>query len=556
MCVVSCPYPESELPPTQNYVRPQDPHEDAPNWDLFGVTIDSQATVNARKVYTWLQLLPLRNENKYISGQHIGDQCTQRDFDNNMLALFEDTGKWPAMIGVDYFRGVSYDGEHATDSMGKTDTLIEYWADGGLTTVSAHIINPWTGGGSREKTYTGGGYADAYTQGTTAHTNLQADFDLLADHFLRLQDEGVVVLFRPFHEMNGPWFWWYTTNANQFIQLWRYWQRYLIEERGVHNLLYVFSPNASGFSIGAPHNYYPGDDYVDIIALDLYRDDLLNAPVSDYTDFIDNGKALGKPFGFGELGRNFNNLSNSETWDQLGMIEVMDENFPQTVFWQSWASWENANMAIVDLPHAYELMVEEPTVLTRDELIDLPVFRAAAEAYTRYYHPETAPIHSNLQALVPTSEHTSQRWAYTFATPSSDWNNANFNDDTWKGGMAPFGSPWVNVPLLTRFGLRFAGDSTDGHPTEIYLRKKFMYNQSHARTVKLRTFLLGNDTTFYINGVEILDVSFNHETQNYVEVDIPLDAGVLHAGTNVFAVHSVGNLSWGSTIIDAGIYLY
>jgi len=552
--MVSCPFLDTEEIPPSEYIRPLDPDENAPNPDIFGITIDPNATINTRKLYTWMQQLSSRTTDKIISGQHIGDKFPERDFDVTVLALFEETGKWPAMIGLDYFRGVSFDGEKITDSEKKTDIIIDYWAQGGLITVNIHLINPWTGGNSNDKSFNGGMYSDAYTPGTLAYKNLKEDFDHLADHLLKIQDEGVSILYRPFHEVNGDWFWWHHSDPEQFIQLWRYWKDYLMEERGVHNLLYVFSPNA-GIWDRPPHMYYPGDEYVDIISLDAYKDNLMDLSVRDYTDFIRLKKGIGKPFGFMELGRNFNNHMHSETWDQLNMIEALKYKFTNAVFWQSGGSWECSgipvNMAIVDLPHAYELMVEEPLVLTRDELTDLTVFREAALAYSTYYCQKISPVDTDLEPLIPSSNVKSQRWAYSFRRPPADWVNTSFDDSTWKKGMAPFGSPWIKpLPVLPRYQFKF-----DDIKKQLYLRKKFEFTETLPKQLIIRTFILGGKVEFYLNGIKIADLERNHETYAYTDIVLKANAlDALQKGTNVLAIQCIGNLSWGDFFIDVGLY--
>ncbi len=555
LSAISCPNPEIGIPYPTGYVRPIDADESVVDQDVFGITIDDEATPNTRKLYTWLQQLSLKSTGRIVSGQHIGCGYADREFDNNLRALFEETGKWPAMMGVDYFRAQEVDGQRMQDSQGKTDTIISYWAEGGLATVTAHLINPWTGGITNDKSYGNGTYADAYTRGTLAYNTLKADFDLMADEFLRLQAEGVTVLFRPFHEMNGPWFWWYTTEPADFIRLWRYWQSYLMNEREVHNLLYVFSPNASGGPTLDPVLYYPGDDYIDILAMDTYRDNLLYAPRTDYTDFIDSGNAIGKPFGFGELGRDFNNISNSETWNQMNMIDAMREVFPEAVFWQSWSSWENANMAIADLPGTHEL-VDDPLVLTREELSDLEVFRAAAKAYTEYHYPEKPPIYPDAEPLIPTGELQSQQWAYTFTAPAADWTHLDYHHDSWKKGMSPFGSPWVEAsPVMPRLAFRFSGIDNPGGIKEIFLRKEFNFSETMPDKLFIRTFMLGAVVRVYLNGILIAEEERNHETMSYLEIPLGKNSlGALRSGKNVVAIHCIGNLTWGDVVLDFGLY--
>ena len=83
--------------------------------------------------------------------------------------------------------------------------------------------------------------------------------------------EAVPVIFRPFHEQHGGWFWWGSKvcTEKEFKQLWRFTVDYLRNEKKVHNMILCYSPN----SFNKPKEYmrtYPGDDYVDIFGLDDY----------------------------------------------------------------------------------------------------------------------------------------------------------------------------------------------------------------------------------------------------------------------------------------------
>lgn len=543
---LSCPPSQAPASPSE-YSSPDDPADLDPDPDRFGVTIDPKATANARKLYAWLQSLPGRTENRVVSCQHIGDDLAIRGYDLYMRALAIDTGMLPAMVGFDYFKGVSFSGAKTADTAGKTDIAIRHWAEGGLVTVSIHLINPWTGGDSRDASNGAGTYEDAYTPGTSAYGNLKADFDLLADEFLKLQGEKVAVLFRPFHEMNGVWFWWHNESPDKFKALWRCWQDYLMSERGVHNLIYVFSPNAAtpyaptpGIR-NYPRNYYPGDDRVDVIALDAYHADLRQVPAQNYTE-LKAAASAGKPFGLGEFGQDFNYPYTDPEWDQRNMLAAIESNFPDAVFWQSWASWSlpetPVNMAIVDLPYARELM-EDPFTIDASE-VDCALFRDAARAYVGFFL-ETPEAESPARALIATSERESQRWEYSF------------DGVEYGKSMAPFGSPWITtVPVPPRFCFKF-----EGARDRLWLRKEFLYDGSPATDLILRVYQLGNDATFSLNGTVIHERGRTHETEpGYTDISLgAAGLSALRAGANTLEIHCRQNLPWGDVQIDVGIGL-
>ena len=95
--------------------------------------------------------------------------------------------------------------------------------------------------------------------------------DIIADYAKGLGE--IPVLFRPFHENNGGWFWWgsSSTSKETYKAMYRYMKDYL-NAAGVHNLIYVYSPNGPIESETEYNERYPGDDYVDILAFDYYDD--------------------------------------------------------------------------------------------------------------------------------------------------------------------------------------------------------------------------------------------------------------------------------------------
>ncbi|MEL6562011.1 MAG: glycosyl hydrolase [Bacteroidota bacterium] len=88
------------------------------------------------------------------------------------------------------------------------------------------------------------------------------------------EGEAIPIIFRPFHEFDGDWFWWGKSNCtpDQYIELWRFTVHYLSYELGVNNLLFAYSPDNKFSSESEYLERYPGDDYVDILAMDNYED--------------------------------------------------------------------------------------------------------------------------------------------------------------------------------------------------------------------------------------------------------------------------------------------
>ncbi|MFG3280426.1 glycoside hydrolase family 26 protein [Streptomyces sp. NPDC048111] len=107
---------------------------------------------------------------------------------------------------------------------------------------------------------------------TPEYQALLADLDLLAATLSYFALYDIPVLLRPYHEMNGGWFWWGGKTPASYQKLWRITYDHLVQTRGLHNLIFVWCPNAWQPQGGdVPWDYYPGADRVDIVAVDDYN---------------------------------------------------------------------------------------------------------------------------------------------------------------------------------------------------------------------------------------------------------------------------------------------
>ena len=99
-----------------------------------------------------------------------------------------------------------------------------------------------------------------------------AYLDMIVSFLLELDKSGIPVIFRPWHENNGEWFWWgVDIDGEQYKKIYQYTACYL-KSKGVHNLLYVYSPNGPFKSEEEYMDRYPGDEFIDIMAFDYYDD--------------------------------------------------------------------------------------------------------------------------------------------------------------------------------------------------------------------------------------------------------------------------------------------
>ncbi|MEZ5041686.1 MAG: glycosyl hydrolase [Saprospiraceae bacterium] len=155
--------------------------------------------------------------------------------------------------------------------------IIDAFERGGINTISSHTHNPYTGKNYNDVTPT----ISHIMPGGSHHNNFIEKLDLIADFIEDLKSKNGVpipIIFRPYHEHNGDWFWWGKGPATEeeYIQLWRFTVDYFRNERKIHHLLYAYSPARSRMTYpltASEYLYgYPGDDYVDVFGLDNYFD--------------------------------------------------------------------------------------------------------------------------------------------------------------------------------------------------------------------------------------------------------------------------------------------
>ena len=308
-----------------------------------------KANAQARAILDYLHGLSARTDKRILSGQfsNFGNGANLRI----MEQIHERTGHWPALIGVDY----ADFGRGSLTYEVPNRVAIEYWKQGGLVSVMAHMYNPANpkGGGLRDQ---GVNLDDVLKPDSETHTRWMQQLDLMAAGLKELQDAGVVVLWRPFHEMNGGWFWWGAKDPDAFIGVWRHMFDYFTQAKGLNNLLWVYGPNHGQNTA----KYYAGDRYVDIVGLDAYTDFIDPEHIKGYAEVA----ALPKPLGFTEFGP-YGSRNPPGDYDYLRFIEGIHKNFSRTCFFMCW----NAKWSLASNLNTKELL-SHPLVANRE---DLPV---------------------------------------------------------------------------------------------------------------------------------------------------------------------------------------
>jgi mannan endo-1,4-beta-mannosidase len=139
--------------------------------------------------------------------------------------------------------------------------------------------------------------------------------------------ESVPVIFRPYHEFDGNWFWWGAGHCTkeEFVSLWRFTVSYLRDSIHVHNVLYAFSPDNQFNSESEFLSRYPGDEWVDMVGMDDYgdmgRDGYSLERASRKLKIIsDYAKKTGKLAAFTETG--LESIPNATWWTEV-LLKVM-----------------------------------------------------------------------------------------------------------------------------------------------------------------------------------------------------------------------------------------
>jgi mannan endo-1,4-beta-mannosidase len=181
---------------------------------------------------------------------------------------------YPAVYGWE-LGNIEHGLPHNLDSV-PFDKMRQYiregYERGGVITISWHSDNPLTGGSAWDTTHGG---VRAVLPGGEKHGLYKVWLDRAVAFLHSLKGkrgEPIPVLFRPYHELTGNWFWWCrnTCTEEEFRQLWKFTFDYLKNEKQLHHLLYMY--NTSDFNNKQDFlQRYPGDDMADFVSVDIYQ---------------------------------------------------------------------------------------------------------------------------------------------------------------------------------------------------------------------------------------------------------------------------------------------
>ncbi len=280
--------------------------------------------------------------------------------------LKTNTGKQPALVGIDFmFSGQGYswynDNEPIIDAR-------NYYNKNGIPAMCWHWHDP---SGKTEAFYTSDTDFDVSRISDTTSAEYKAivkDIDYIAGMLQKLQDDDIPVLWRPLHEASGGWFWWGAKGAEPCKKLYRLMYDRMVNYHGLRNLIWVWTTQQNDY------DWYPGDEVVDIIGRDIYKD-------GDHSSQILEFNMLNNDYGGKKL----------ITLSECGSFPDADNLVEDEAPWSYYMPWygdfvRDSKYNSLDL---WKKMFSHDYVLTLDEMPDLKNYTTPpASSWRSKLYPE------------------------------------------------------------------------------------------------------------------------------------------------------------------------
>ncbi len=313
--------------------------------------INPNATKEARSLLKFLYGL----HGKYtLSGMHNGN-CKVESLIAENEGMKAMVGKYPVVWGSDFsgaFKNLNFDS--ARQNM--IDVAKKMHKNGHIITLMWHSCRPglgdlcnkediWVWDSCLSKSE----WDSLTTDGTGLNNKWKSHVDIVASYLKQLREANIPVLWRPYHEMNGVWFWWCRQPGEDgFAKLWKMMYHYFTDHHKLNNLIWVWNANAPRDipkdEAYAYKDYFPGVEYVDVLAADVYKNDWKQ---SHHDELVELGK--GKIIALGEVGH-------------LPKPEILAEQ-PQWVWFMEWNTYLKKNP-----PELLKALYDDPRIITLDEV--------------------------------------------------------------------------------------------------------------------------------------------------------------------------------------------
>lgn len=282
-------------------------------------TVNPNASERAQKLLNYLSETAGK---AIITGQH-----TQTNPMEEIAYIREKTGKVPLLRGFEmlaYSPNINY--AEATEpcltevyeNRGTMESALN-WAKetDGIVTLTFHWFSPL--GGHDKSFYAKNTDFDAkqiLVEGTPERAAFYQDLDVIAAELQKFRDADIPILWRPFHEADGEWFWWGAKGAVVAMKLYRLMFDYFVNAKELDNLLWVWNcPIAEA---------YPGDDFVDIISVDIYLQKYEKTDYSEQYEQLVQATSRNKTAALGEVG-------------YLPDIELLSQSHTPWAYFMTWS---------------------------------------------------------------------------------------------------------------------------------------------------------------------------------------------------------------------------
>ena len=302
--------------------------------------VDSKPSKEGKKLHK--KLFYISKEGFAIGHQDAtsyGIGWKEADFPNNIKSDVNDIiGDFPAVYGFDIGR-IEHNHDKNLDGVPfetMRKLMISAHEKGGVITVSWHADNPASGGDSWDKTP-----AVKDVIGNGQHKEkylLWLDRVAVFLNSIKYKGKAIPIIFRPYHEMNGAWFWWGDPNctASEYVQLWKETVDYLKDKHKLHNLVYAYSPNKLN-----PNDdymkYYPGDNYVDFLGIDIYdfknSEEYMKSVVNDLNIVKNIATEKNKLYAFTETG--LETIPTDKWFTEVVYPSIKNTGIAWILFWRN-----------------------------------------------------------------------------------------------------------------------------------------------------------------------------------------------------------------------------
>lgn len=256
------------------------------------------ASENARRLYSFLRA----TYGKYtISGQYIDAQLNKAKLDvtdlHELKEIKKNTDKSFALLGLDVMNlGISTMVDHQA---GGGETVLFQAKDwynnqNGIVTLCWHWHAPSQYLEANDQPWWRGFYTDSVSfnlgkamsgEDKEGYDAIVAELDNMAEQLKTLADEDIPILWRPLHEAAGDprypgnaWFWWGSSGKEAYLELYKLMYDKFVNEYHLDNLIWVWNAQNP--------DWYPGDEYVDIVGFDIYPAEQDSSSQKDYFDFL------------------------------------------------------------------------------------------------------------------------------------------------------------------------------------------------------------------------------------------------------------------------------